>query len=89
MLKSFKDAQDNERFYGEGHIYPQGDMEPTQERIEFLTTEGFIQEKEEFEKLERNKLESMKKDELIALANKRKVEFDSKVTKAELIDLLV
>ena len=88
MLKSFKDGQDNGKFYGEGHTYPKGN-EPTKERIEFLVSEGFIQDKEECEKLKRVDLESMKKDELIALANKRKVEFDSKITKAELIDLLV
>lgn len=82
---NFKDKEDNKRQYLKGgdNPYPSPDTEyePLQERFNFLEEEGFIAKKEQ-------DLSKLKKDELLALAEKQGVEASDDNTKAEIIEKL-
>lgn len=88
VINNFRDLQDDRYFYDVGKEYPREGFESTDERTVFLIEKGYIQEKEVVEQEVVENLNAMNKAQLIELAKKRKVSVDSKMTKAELIDLL-
>lgn len=88
VTKNFYDLEDGRHFYRVGDVYPREGVEPSDARVELLSDKSYIKTEEDVAEAKVKSLEAMKKDELIALAEKRKVTFDSKATKAELIELL-
>ncbi|MGF3113214.1 hypothetical protein ACQV2X_05545 [Facklamia sp. P12945] len=83
VIKNFHDAEDNEYLYNKSDQYPRNGLKPTEERIEKLVKLGFIEGSIVKE------LETKTKKELIALLEDKDISHDAKMTKAELIDLLV
>ncbi|MGX7108345.1 hypothetical protein [Facklamia miroungae] len=83
VIKNFHDAEDNEYLNNKSDQYPRNGLKPTEERIEKLIKLGFIKT------LSKKELESKAKKDLIALLEDKDISHDVKMTKAELIDLLV
>ena len=88
--KHIRDLQDNEHYYRKGDVYPREGLEVSEERFQELVNGGYIVSDEVAEVLEEEtpNLSKLKKDELIALAHSKGVDFNESDTKAEIIEKL-
>lgn len=86
--KAIRDLQDNEHYYRKGDAYPREGLEVSEERFQELVDGGYIMSDEAAEVLEEEtpNLNKLKKDELIALAHGKGVDFNESDTKAEIIE---
>ena len=77
-----RDLQDNLHYYTTGDIFPREGLDVDDDRVAELVKGGYIAEDvgEDLSKL--------KKDELVALANDKGIEVDTKDTKADIIEKL-
>lgn len=76
-----RDSKDNKHYYDAGDIFPREGLDVDDERVAELIAGGYIVE-------ETSGLSKLKKDELVALANEKGIEVDSKDTKADIIEKL-
>lgn len=88
--KHIRDLQDNEHYYRKGDAYPREGLEVSEERFQELIDGGYIMSDEVAVVLEEEtpNLNELKKDELIALAHSKGVDFNESDTKAEIIEKL-
>ena len=76
-----RDLQDNLHYYTTGDIFPREGLDVDDDRIAELFKGGYIVEQD-------NDLSKLKKDELVALANEKGIEVNTKDTKADIIEKL-
>lgn len=76
-----RDSKDDNHYYTTGDIFPREGLDVDNERVAELVKGGYIVEED-------NDLSKLKKDELVALANEKGIEVDTKDTKADIIEKL-
>lgn len=76
-----RDSKDNYHYYTAGDIFPREGLDVDNDRVAELVKGGYIVEQD-------NDLSKLKKDELVALANEKGIDVDTKDTKADIIEKL-
>lgn len=77
-----RDSKDDLHYYTTGDIFPREGLDVDDDRVAELVKGGYIVEDVEED------LSKLKKDELVALANDKGIEVDTKDTKADIIEKL-
>lgn len=92
-LQYFEDKEDDRTAYDFGTVYPREGYEPTEERIQELLSDKNKQGRPviaELKRLESKEevLEDKTKEDLKQIADEKGLEYDSKATKADLVQLI-